>query len=46
MALELLKAKRVKVDRLITHRLKLAQIGEGFRIMTESRDSIKVIIGT
>ncbi len=45
-ALELLKAKRVKVDRLITHRLKLGQIGEGFRIMTESRDSIKVIIGT
>src|SRR3989339_117178 len=44
MALELLKAKRVKVDRLITHRLKLAEIGEGFRIMTESRDSIKVII--
>ena len=45
-ALELLKAKRVKVDRLITNRLKLGQIGEGFRIMTESRDSIKVIIGT
>ncbi len=43
-ALELLKAKRVKVDRLITHRLKLAQIGEGFRIMAESKDSIKVII--
>lgn len=44
MALELLKAKRVKVDRLITHRLKLAQIGEGFRIMAESKDCIKVII--
>src|SRR3989338_10210792 len=44
MALELFKAKRVKVDGLITHRLKLSQIGEGFRIMTESKDSIKVII--
>lgn len=44
MALELLKAKRVSVDRLITHRLKLGQIGEGFRIMAESKDSIKVII--
>ena len=44
MALELLKAKRVKVNRLITHRMKLGQIGEGFRIMAESKDSIKVII--
>ena len=44
MALELLKAKRVRVDRLITHRMKLGQIGEGFRIMAESKDSIKVII--
>jgi len=43
-ALELLKAKRVKVDRLITHRLKLDQIGEGFRIMAEAKDSIKIII--
>ena len=43
-ALELLRAKRIPVTRLITHRLKLTQIGEGFRIMLEGRDSIKVII--
>ncbi|OGX31642.1 MAG: alcohol dehydrogenase [Omnitrophica WOR_2 bacterium RIFCSPLOWO2_12_FULL_46_30] len=43
-ALELLRAKRITVTGLITHRLKLSQIGEGFRIMLEGKDSIKVII--
>lgn len=43
-ALELLRAKRISVSKLITHRLKLSQIGEGFRIMLEGKDSIKVII--
>lgn len=43
-ALELLRAKRIPVTRLITHRLKLTRIGEGFRIMLEGKDSIKVII--
>lgn len=43
-ALELLRAKRIPVTRLITHRLKLTQIGEGFRLMLEGKESIKVII--
>lgn len=43
-ALELLRTKRIPVTRLITHRLKLTRIGEGFRVMLEGKDSIKVII--
>ena len=43
-ALALLRFKRVNVERLITHRLKLSEISEGFRLMADSKDSIKVII--
>lgn len=44
LALELLWTNKVLVNKLITHRLKLSEIGEGFRIMVESKESIKVII--
>jgi len=43
-ALELIGAKRVAVTDLITHRLPLAEAAKGFRLVAESRDSIKVII--
>lgn len=44
MAIELLREKRVAVNRLITHRLKLSDIGLGFKIMCDAKESIKVII--
>lgn len=43
-ALELIRMKRVDVTRMITHRFGLAQAGEGFRMMVEGRESLKVII--
>lgn len=45
MAVELLKEKKVSVNRLITHRIKLSDIGLGFKLMLEARESVKVIIG-
>ncbi len=43
-AIELIREKRVPVESLITHRLPLAQAAEGFRLVAESGESIKVII--
>lgn len=43
-ALELIRARRVLVDTLITHRLSLAQIGLGFKLVAEAKESIKVVI--
>jgi len=44
IALELLKAKRVPVEDMITHRLPLSETGEGFRLVASAGESIKVII--
>ena len=43
-ALELIRSRRVKVDDMITHRFGLADTGEGFRLVAEGGDSLKVII--
>lgn len=43
-ALELIRSGRVPVEQMITHRLPLALTGEGFRLVAEGRDSMKVII--
>ncbi|MGH7830230.1 MAG: alcohol dehydrogenase catalytic domain-containing protein [Candidatus Binatia bacterium] len=43
-AIELLRARRVRVSEMITHRLSLAQAGLGFQLVTSAQDSIKVII--
>ncbi len=43
-ALELIRARRVLVQDMITHRLGLAEAGLGFRLVAQARDSIKVII--
>ncbi len=43
-ALELIRAGRVEVEDMITHRLPLEQVQEGFRLVAEARDSIKVIL--
>ncbi|MDP2952818.1 MAG: zinc-dependent dehydrogenase [Chloroflexota bacterium] len=43
-ALELVRAGRVRVNELITHRLGLGEAGLGFCLVAEARDSLKVII--
>ncbi|MDP7241078.1 MAG: zinc-binding dehydrogenase, partial [Dehalococcoidia bacterium] len=43
-ALELIRARRVPVGEMITHRLGLAETDWGFQLVAEARDSIKVII--
>jgi L-iditol 2-dehydrogenase len=43
-AIRLLTARRVEVDRLITHRLPLDDIVRGFRLVMEGEEALKVII--
>jgi len=43
-ALELIRARRVRVAEMITHRLGLAETGRGFELVAGGRYSIKVII--
>jgi len=43
-ALELIRAGNIPVHQMITHRLGLAETGEGFRLVEKAQDSIKVII--
>jgi len=43
-ALELIRARRVRVREMITHRLGLAETGLGFQLVAAAGDSIKVII--
>jgi L-iditol 2-dehydrogenase len=43
-ALELIRARRVRVGEMITHRLGLAETGLGFQLTAEARSSLKVII--
>ncbi len=43
-AIHLLDSETVKVDDLITHKLALEDIVEGYRLVLEGRESIKVII--
>jgi len=44
VAIELIRAGRVPVNQMITHRLSLAETGLGFKLVAEAKDSIKVII--
>ena len=43
-ATELLRAKKIKVEKLITHRLPLSQAALGFKLVSEAKDCIKVIL--
>lgn len=43
-ALELIRHRRVAVSDLVTHHLPLADTGEGFRLVAEAGESIKVIV--
>jgi len=44
VALELIRARRVDVRDMITHRLGLAEAGSGFQLVADAHDSIKVIV--
>jgi len=43
-ALELIRAGVLPVRQMITHRLSLAEVGLGFQLVAEARNSIKVIV--
>ena len=43
-ALDLIRSGRVQVEDMITHRLPLDDIGEGFRLTCDGTESLKVII--
>ena len=43
-ALEIIRSRKVNVKDMITHTFGLSRAGEGFRLVAEAKDSIKVII--
>ncbi len=43
-ALDLIHFRRVNVKEMVTHRLKLEETGKGFQLVSEAKDSMKVII--
>jgi L-iditol 2-dehydrogenase len=43
-ASQLLQAGALDIDRLVTHRLPLSETQEGFRLVAEAGESLKVII--
>jgi len=44
LAIELIRAHRIPVERMITHRLKLNETGKGFQLVAKAGESIKIII--
>jgi len=43
-ALDLIATKKINVKDTITHILPLAQIQEGFKIVAEAQESLKVVL--
>ena len=43
-AIELIATRAIKVDDMITHKLPLKKVSEGFQAVLDGRESIKVII--
>jgi len=43
-SLELLKAKKIKIHEMITHKLGLGETGRGFQMVTNASESLKVVI--
>jgi len=43
-ALELIRAGKIRVQEMITHRLGLAETGLGFQLVAQAQDSLKVVI--
>jgi L-iditol 2-dehydrogenase len=44
VAIDMIKTKRLSLERMITHRLPMDKIGLGFQLVAEAKESIKVII--
>jgi len=44
VAIELIRAERVPVNKMITHRLSLAETVIGFKLVAQGKESLKVII--
>lgn len=44
ISLDLIRNRRVPVAEMVTHHLPMAQVAEGFRLVAEAKESIKVII--
>jgi L-iditol 2-dehydrogenase len=44
LAMELIRAKRINVREMITHRLSLLEASKGFQLVAQAQDSMKVII--
>ena len=44
VAIEMIRAGRVPVRRMVTHQLSLAEAGQGFKLVAEATESLKVII--
>ncbi|MCX5781662.1 MAG: zinc-dependent dehydrogenase [Elusimicrobia bacterium] len=44
VTIELLRAKRIPVKELITHRLSLSETAKGFKLVAQAQESMKVII--
>ena len=44
VAIELISSQRVPVQDMITHRLGLSEIEQGFKLVTEAKESVKVVI--
>ena len=44
VAIKLISSRRVPVQKMITHRLGLAETEHGFKLVTDAKESIKVII--
>jgi len=43
-AIELIRAQRLSISEMVTHRLPLKETGFGFQLVVDAKDSIKVII--
>ena len=43
-SLELIKNKKINLNDMITHRLRFDEIQEGFRLVAEAKESLKVIV--
>jgi L-iditol 2-dehydrogenase len=43
-AMRLLAARKIEVERLITHRLPLEEVARGFRLVIDGKEAVKVII--
>jgi len=43
-AIDLIRAHRLPINEMVTHRLSLSETGFGFRLVAEAKESIKVII--